>query len=534
MRESFAQFAGHRWWKQVLLTGAVLLILLARVPDFWRSGEFVAEDGWVFFADQFNHPGPGTLVLPYAGYFHLVPRVVAALWSILPIPWQPYAFAFTGLAINAGILGAFYLPAFRRVVAADAGRLAVVLFLAIAPNAENLGVVLGLHWYLVFGLVLVLIASPPIRAGSRLAVLALIVLCIWSSPAALVLLPFFLLRWRNSQSGTERLQAVVTAGLIILVGILVACMRWENPVRTAPFQWRDAALALDHLVLRGWIGVSLLGPRLAGYLAREFPLALDLGALVVLGALAAVLWRNRTRDVMRAAAVILGAALLMLLISLTRTLYLPDLAHLPLPTHVRYITAPTLLLYVGLAIILSGASPPFLRRFLPHLVVLPAVLLVVSWRGQVHWAHRPVWFHLRDAVPAIAQMKAKYARDGRPASLYVPSDVPYAAPVLEVGGGVIIPPAVGLKAAIGASVDQNGRCQSWLGEFTPAGPDGWIEHARWGRIQFTGVERGRVFFRDAAGRFLFTSTLLYPRLWVLDRNEWTLVQPAQNGSGTRP
>ncbi|MFI5335216.1 MAG: hypothetical protein ACHQ5A_00390 [Opitutales bacterium] len=525
MNNPWDRFAEHRGWKQLLCTGLVLLILLARVPHYWSGGEFVAEDGWVFFADAWNHPFPGVLFLPYAGYFHLLARLVAELWSGLPIAGQPYAFAATGLLLNAVILSAFYLPAFRGVVAPDLGRLAVVLLLALAPQAENLGLILGLHWYLAFGLTLLLLVPAPVSRGAGIAVSALILLCIWSSPATFVLVPFALAVCWRSPRRADRLQAALMCAAFLVVGVLIGLLRVEGAARTGTFQWPDLVLSLDRLVLRGWLGVGLLGPRIAGYLAGGFPLVLDLAALGVFAGGLVWLWRNRSQEFARPVTLVLGAALLMLLFSLTRTAYVAELARLALPRHGRYLTAPTLLLYVGLGIAASHARPGLRRGHVVALAGLLAALLIQALPGEIHWSRPAVWFHLRDAIPAVENLRAQHARDGRPASLYLPSDVPYWGPVLEVGGGQIVRAAVGVVQAVGATPDASGRYTSWLGRFARTGPDNWIDHEAWGRIEFTGIEKGRVFFRDAAGRLLFTSPLLYPRAWRLDGYEWSLLPP---------
>lgn len=525
MSKSFAQLAEHSRWKQLLCGCLVLLVLMARIPDFWQSGEFVAEDGWVFFADAWNHPLPQSLTLTYAGYFHLVPRLVAAFWSPWPLLWQPYGYAATGLVLNAGILSAFYLPAFRRILEPDLARLVVVLFLALAPNAENLGLILGLHWYLAFGLTLILLVPLPAHPGASIAVFLLVLLGVWSSPSALVLAPVAFVAWTRSRNQSERLLHGLICGMLLLAGILIGLMRIKSGDRTGAFAWIDALVSLDRLVLRGWLGVGLLGPRLAGHLARDWPLILDLFALGVFTTLLVLLWRNRAQPFARCAAIILGVALLMLLFSLTRTAYLAELARLALPRNVRYLTTSTLLLYVGLGVIAFHLWPGLIRRLPALLVVVPAGLLATALPGQVHWSRPVVWFHWRDAVPAINRLQARYARDGQPDSLYVPADIPYWGPVLEVGGGRKIPPEAGVVNAIGATPEADGHFDSWLGRFTTSGPGNWIEHQRWGRIEFTGLERGRVFFRDDAGSLLFTSPLLYPRLWKLDGFNWTLVQP---------
>lgn len=512
------QLATHRGWKQFLLTAAVLAILAARVPLLWSTGEFVAEDGWVFFADAWNHSLPGSLLLPYAGYFHLLPRLIAGLCSVLPIASQPYAYAAIGLTLNAAILSIFYLPVFRRLVPSDLSRAMLALLLAFAPNAQNLGLILGLHWYLAFGLCLILVSPTPLtKTGYFLLTLATIV-CVWSSPATFVLAPFALVAWWRDRTPANRLKFGVMLGSLVVVGAFAVMMRLSQAERTGSFQVSDLFAALDRLVLRGWLGVGLLGPRLAAALPS---IAVDTFGLLALAAIAAGLWQYRARDFALPVATLLGAAIGMLLLSLARTAYVAELATLALPVHTRYLTAPTLLLYLALGV--AAAQLLTRTQFLTSLAML-AALLITALPGQNHWARPATQFHLRDAIPAIEQL----SQQNGPASLYIPADIPYWGPVLEKDGGFVVPPDVGLAQAIGAKAEQPGHYTSWLGRFT-TGSDNWIDHETRGRLRFTGIERGRAFFRDPSNRLLFTSPLLYPLFWQLDGlQQWTLLDSTSN------
>lgn len=532
MNRTWPPRAEHRPWKQWLCGAFVLLVLLARVPHLWLEGEFVAEDGWVFFADAWNLPWLDALTKPYAGYQHLVPRLVAALWSGCPIVWQPYAYAFTGLVINAAILSSFYLPAFRGVVASDSSRLAIVLLLACAPNAECLGLILGLHWYLAFALTLLLIAQIPSGHAARIALLWLTFLAVWSSPSVLAIAPFAWLAWQRGRGRAERMQHAVLLGLLLVSGVLAMWQSTVAPERTGDFHAMDIVWALDRLVLRGWLGVGLLGPKIAGMLAATHAWVLDLFGAMILAGVAGLLWKTRKETTTRQVSVLLGAGLLMLLLSLTRTAYLAEMAGLTLPRHVRYLTAPTLLLYTSIGILASQTRPGINPRRIASALTILVMLLVYSLPGQLHWSRSHQWFHLRDSLPAIERLKSGYARDRQPASLYIPADVPYWGPVLEVGGGHLVAPESGLVRAINATPRPDGHFDSWLGGFVATSPDRWIVHDAWGRLEFRGVEKGRVFFRDSAGRLLFTSELLYPRAWVLDGAQWTLLQPAQGPAPT--
>ena len=505
--------AAHRSWKQLLLGAAILVLLAARVPLLWSTGEFVAEDGWVFFADAHNHSFPGSLLLPYAGYFHLLPRLIAEACSGLPIPNQPYAYAVIGLLLNATILAAFYLPVFRRLVPSDLMRVTLCLLLALAPNAQNLGLVLGLHWYLAFALGLILVGPAPTSVRAQVALAVAVTLCVWSSPSTIVLAALALPAWSRDRSFAHRLKISLILASILLVAVFAIFLRLSQAERTGIYTAADVPAALVRLVLRGWLGVGLLGPRLAGALPVA---ALDLVGLGALLGIVGLIWKYRDRPFMLPAATLLIAAQGMLLLSLARTAYIAELATVTFPVHTRYLTAPTLLLYAGLGIFAANLLS---RTQLLGVVGTLAALLAASVPGQNHWARAATRFHLRDAVPAVEA----FSKQSGPASLYIPSDVPYWGPVLEKGGGVVIAPEVALATALQARPDAETGYQSWLGKFRVT-DDGWIEHETRGRLHFTGVERGRVFFRDTSDRLLFTSPLLYPAFWQLEGlDRWTLL-----------
>ncbi len=79
-----AAIAAYRIWKHALLWLGVLLLLMARVPLLWSSGEFVSEDGWVFFAGAFNALWFESIITPFAGYFRFDARLIAEVVSVLP------------------------------------------------------------------------------------------------------------------------------------------------------------------------------------------------------------------------------------------------------------------------------------------------------------------------------------------------------------------------------------------------------------------------------------------------------------------
>jgi len=507
-----AHWAEYRPGRFLSVWLVVTLIQFARVPTFWLTGEFVAEDGWVFFAGAFNAPWTQSWLQPYAGYFHTAPRILAELWSGLPLVWQPYAYAGSGLAIDALILSLFCLPHFRRLVPSDGQRLGIVAVLALAQNAENLGLVLGVNWYLGFGLALLLVMTPPSGWAGRVAMTVGAVLAVWSTPAAFVLVPWLGWGvWRGRERFGRIWGAIVLSNLVVVAGLVMA-LRLQTPGRTGAFTGADMVIAAERLVLRGWLGTGLLGEALSSALAGT-------GVLGWLGlAMAVVLlicgWRLRAEPWSRPLAGLMLVAVAMIALSLTRTLYVASAADTALPLHERYLTAPTLLLSV---VVLAALARTRSSRVFWRVWLVECGLLLVSLPQLNHWARPAVAFHLRDFVADIERFERAYVLIGQPGSLYVPADVPYWGPVLESAGGLRVSAEADPTAVLAPMV----RLGGWRLSDRPS----WIEHEGLGALQFDGVEGGRVWFRDEAGRELFTSELLQPRFWSMQPTGFVLIDP---------
>ncbi len=418
----------------------------------------------------------------------------------------------------------------------DPARFAICLLLALAQNAENLGLLLGLHWYCTFVLALLLVMEFPASRSGRWAYVLVTTLIIWSSPATLALLPFFLVCAVRTENPARRKACLLAISNLLVVVVFLIILRLEMPERVAGFSPEAVLAAAHRLVLRGWIGTGLLGRTVSGWLALHAPLLLDFAALAVLAAVAAAVFRRRRTNGGRRAAVLLCAALCIIAVSLTRTLYLEELRTLVIPRHDRYLTAPTLLLLVALAILVHPVMNRWRRSAIIGAWAALAALQASGIPAQVHWSRSAQHFPLERYVDDIHVFKNKYRLTGVPASLYIPHDVPYDGPVLRLGGGEAHSPETGLAAAIGATpvpvhADAASRHpppaarrthHSWLGRFREAPDSAWIEHERWGRLEFLGVWGGRVWFRDDDERLWFTSTLLYPRIWVFDGERFIL------------
>ena len=153
----------------LLLAAAIplgVLVMLVRVAGgavpAWDR--IYGEDLGVFLVQALQHPWP--LLVPYAGYLQLVPRLIAQCAVYLPLRDAAAAFAVVGALVTTGCaLFIFHASAGHvrsavlRLVLASAVVLLPVAQLEIADSGVNS------PWYLLFALFWAVLWRPGTRAG---------------------------------------------------------------------------------------------------------------------------------------------------------------------------------------------------------------------------------------------------------------------------------------------------------------------------------------------------------------------------------
>jgi len=180
------------------LAGA-LLVWLQLPAGAWDV--FWAEDGRTFVGAWLRDPSVGLVFTDYAGYLHVVPRLLTLLvTALLPVSWWAGGVAWVAcLAVSGIALLTFVLS--RDVVAGDPARVGLALIPLLIPMArlEAIGNVANLHWYLFYLMPWLLLAVPRTRAGAvGLAVVS--AAAVLTEPQCLLFLPlvvFVLLRDRR-------------------------------------------------------------------------------------------------------------------------------------------------------------------------------------------------------------------------------------------------------------------------------------------------------------------------------------------------
>lgn len=170
------------WPTGLGLFALCLAALVVKSPDALYQPQFWAEDGAVFFQQQQAHALP-QLFIPYAGYLHLLPRLVAWLAAWAPLAWAPAIYCLAAFAINAAGAGYFL----HRLAP---WRLAWIGFAAIfltPTSGEIFGNLTSSQWFAQLFL-LAACFIPVSREGRGAALMPLMVLAVaLTGPFALLL-----------------------------------------------------------------------------------------------------------------------------------------------------------------------------------------------------------------------------------------------------------------------------------------------------------------------------------------------------------
>ncbi len=187
-------------------TGPIVVALIAiacsavawlRIPAVARNTLW-AEDGRNFLQDAVNHGPLASLSIPYAGYLHTIPRLIAG-FAVAFVPVPQWADAMTaGSCVVAGILAAVVFVCTRDVVPWLPGRILIAGLTVLAPLAprEVLGNAANIHSLVLWTVFWMLLYTPRTRAGSiTLSVVALLGAA--TEIQCLLLVPLALIRWRE-------------------------------------------------------------------------------------------------------------------------------------------------------------------------------------------------------------------------------------------------------------------------------------------------------------------------------------------------
>jgi hypothetical protein len=242
---------------------AVLVGVVVTSVSWWRLGPVAArtvwaEDGGVFLREHLDEPWD--LLRPYAGYLHLVPRVVVgAAWAL---PVEHYAVALSlGSCLVVGGAAALVTALARDVVGPWPVRFLLAAVPAVLPLAphEIAGNAANLHWFLL-ALAPWLLAYRPRSWWATTGLASVTLAVVLSEPLTVLFLPLLLLGWsptrRRAGRARHRAHSVPRSDLRPLPVTLAAVLGATAQVVVASTaERRDAATTPPHVVdvVAGWL-----------------------------------------------------------------------------------------------------------------------------------------------------------------------------------------------------------------------------------------------------------------------------------------
>ncbi len=217
----FRKILSSSWLGCLMCIAGLTASLYWRRPDAFYNPQLWAEDGAIFFPDAFFQ-GLKSLVIPYAGYFHILARFVAWLGSLLPVRYVPHWYEFASWLLLVGIIVYIFSRRFP-----FGGGLKLLLGLALVATTADNEVFFNLaNWAFLcsFFWLLLSVSSEPQSRGQSLFDVFLLTLAGLNTPFAVCLWPLFLLRW-----GIRRTRhSLILFGLSLIVA---AIQFWNMPGR---------------------------------------------------------------------------------------------------------------------------------------------------------------------------------------------------------------------------------------------------------------------------------------------------------------
>lgn len=271
--------------KVITSLALTLIAALVRTPDRLSTPQFWAEDAAVFYIEA-EVDASRSIAMPYAGYLHLYPRLVAYAGRFFPVVHVPAvyaagAFAMCWMAVLSALVATSDRPPW--VTAAFAVALLTV------PFASEVWFVLTNAQWIGATVLLLIISSPaPASLRTRILVAAGVVLVSLTGPFALILLPCALMRaYLSSDGWSTALVAIVAAAGLVCVLTLATFPREPTGLSIAE---RLSSLALGRPKLFAMVCMAtatLAGGALLGYLRKDRLLLLcGLSGLLFLAAAA--------------------------------------------------------------------------------------------------------------------------------------------------------------------------------------------------------------------------------------------------------
>jgi len=502
----------------LLLIIALVLALWIKNAPLFLAGQFVSEDSFYFYQTAYNETAWTAITTPYAGYLHVFPMLLAELLWNLPFRILPWVNHLVALGLCASLLSWLYTPYCRKLIPSDGLRFAGVLILAFTPFQPNLGMLLGLHWYLSFTLGIFLLGELP-KGWKAISVASLgMLLTAWSAPATIVLLPIAIYRWWAERKQPSRYIPLCFAAASI--AYLLAITFVFKPMSAQPglADLSTAALAGWKMLHEAILYQSILGVHLSKMMAPALAVLIK---ILITGSLMGLLLQSfrRKDNAWKWASLLFLVAGMILALTMLRGHQSRLILEQAGIGSERYLTTPTFYVWTGILILLA----PYLTkrsqwksstRAAMTVLLLCFLALLASdappLQGKTSLSEA---FPHAKKVEQLKFYQDRFHQEGIPETLALPGWTPIEGMRLKIGGGRECQNPSDLNCVFGPALIQlsdNSFRVDWFGSFDRLA-NGWIQHERWGQISVLGYSNGYYWFEDTEGQKFLSGPAIYPR-----------------------
>lgn len=354
-----------------------ILILLSRNEQLLTDPRFWAEEGSIYFTHAYTHTLTEQLSFMAAGYYNLINVLGTALaHRLVPLEYAPLITTIIALLIQ--VLPAVYII-WASIPALDNPYLklvALLLLLFVLPNQEVWLNTINSQFYLAVTTVLILLYNAKHMSGKIISSLILMIAG-FTGLISLFIFPLFVLKAWLEKSKEKWFQAsiLLLAGLIQAYLILAS----ENGLREGSFDW----VAFVFIFLIKVISLPVLGADLtipaASWLKALYTESSVLSYLISILTLITIMgamFKLIKADISRDALYCIAAALILFFFSTYGALG-DKVQLINAPGSERYFTAPNILFYTGLLMLIK----PDLLSWNVRSVLASAILALVLLNG---------------------------------------------------------------------------------------------------------------------------------------------------------
>jgi len=168
----------------------VVAVLISRTASALRAPQLIVEDAGVFWLSQYTKGFWASLFEAYAGYVHVIPRLIAGVADRFPYAWAPIVYVWSAALVTGwtgGTIASLQLP---RAMSAMLG----VSIVLVAHGGEVWSTPTNLQWVTATALPLVAVTESPESLIARINIFAFVVLASLSGPFSVLMIPIWVYR----------------------------------------------------------------------------------------------------------------------------------------------------------------------------------------------------------------------------------------------------------------------------------------------------------------------------------------------------